>query len=173
MQQPQQPAQAQKLPKVVGVDLKNLTPMQRQHLEIYRQINVLKINGQYSKLQCFEPRFKPFLDFMNAVKPLVEAEIAKTQNMMLEATNNNRADIVNVCNVRINVCNAIVKTCQDVAAGYKSKNVNKLDNLMESYVYYESVLKTSGVQPPRREWLSQYEAQTAIDKLGTSKGNKK
>ena len=149
-----------------NIKSENLTPAQKQHLEVYKQIKILKINKQYSPKKCFEPKYRPFVDFVTQLEPLllneVQAYEAKATQFMTEGNANMQAVAVK----RMNMCKTMAQLCKDAKEAYNDpKKHNKLANYMGIYSNYEYAMTSEGIRMPKRNWLTPAEAELLITRI--------
>ena len=147
---------------VIGLDLKRLAPAQKQHLQVQMQIRDLILRGQYSKKKCFEPKFKPFMEFVSGFEPIVAKEAGawqeKAADFYAKGDNGNYASAQNCASM----CLALAAICKDAKEHYSRKRSIELGNLMNAYVMYEVMLRRAGISMPQRPWLSPFEAEMAM-----------
>ena len=146
--------------------MENLTPAQKQHLEVYKQIKLLKIRKQYSPKKCFEPKYRPFVDFVTQLEPMVIREAQaygeKVTQFMTEGNINMQA----VATKRMNMCNTMAQLCKDTKEAYNDpKKHNKLANYMGIYSNYEYAMTAEGIRMPKRNWLTPAEADLLITRI--------
>ena len=165
-------AQERKVSGINALSLANissfekLTPGQRQHLEVYRQIKLLKLNKQYSPKKCFEPKFKPFVEFISQLEPMVinEAQAYETKSQQFFAEG--RQDLQAVAVKRMNMCKTMAQLCKDTKEAYNDEKLhNKLANYMGVYSNYEYAMVAEGIKLPKRNWLTPSEADLLITRL--------
>ncbi len=140
-----------------------LTPKQKQHLEVYRQIELLKANGQFSSKKCFEPKYKPFVDFVTLLEPLAfqeaQAYEAKAAQFLTEGNREMQAKATK----RMNMCRMMAQLCKDAREAYNNEKLHgKLSNYMGTYSNYEYAMTVEGIKLPKREWLTPSEAELMI-----------
>ena len=146
--------------------LENLNAAQKQHLEVYRQIKILKINKQYSSKKCFEPKYKPFVDFITQLEPLVMQEAQAYEMKATEFFSAGNTNMQAVATKRMNMCKTMAQLCKDAKEAYNDpKKHNKLGNYMGIYSNYEYAMTSEGIRMPKRNWLTPAEADLLISRL--------
>ena len=146
--------------------IEKLSMEQRQHLEVYRQIKVLKNNGKYSPQKCFEPKYKPFVVFITQLEPLVTQEAQAYEQKASEFFSVGNTNMQAVATKRMNMCKTMAKLCKDVKEAYNDPKMHsKLTNYMGIYSNYEYAMTVEGIKLPKRNWLTQAEANILITRL--------
>lgn len=163
--------------KVTGVtqltlqklDLSKLTPAQKQHLETYRQIKMLKLNNQYDGKKCFEYKYKPFVLFMSELYPLAMQTAQEYEAKVNEAIENGNKTQQDAAMKRMNICAELAKLCKESVDTYKKKaeggNTRSLENYMGQYANFEALMQMNGIKYPQRQWLTPTEAELLIRKF--------
>ena len=143
-----------------------LTPGQRQHLEVYRQIKLLKVNKQYSPKKCFEPKYKPFVEFISQLEPMVVNEAQAYETKAQQFFAEGKQDLQAVATKRMNMCKTMAQLCKDTKEAYNDVKLhNKLANYMGVYSNYEYAMVAEGIKLPKRNWLTPAEADLLITRL--------
>ena len=143
-----------------------LSPGQRQHLEVYKQIKILKINKQYSPKKCFEPQYKPFIEFISQLEPMVLNEAQKYDAMAQQFFAEGNKEMQAKATKRMNMCKTMAQLCKDAKEAYDDeKQHNKLVNFMGVYSNYEYAMAAEGIKLPKRNWLTPSEADLLITRL--------
>ena len=146
--------------------LENLNAAQKQHLEVYRQIKILKINKQYSSKKCFEPKYKPFVEFISQLEPMVVNEAQAYETKAQQFFAEGRQDLQAVATKRMNMCKTMAQLCKYTKEAYNDAKLhNKLANYMGVYSNYEYAMVAEGIKLPKRNWLTPSEADLLITRL--------
>lgn len=160
---------AQMYSKVEYYDYNALSPAQKKHFELYRRQKQMKLAGTYDPKQCFAPIYTPMAEFAKQLRPLAVDAAEKAQKTFEKLTRENKTQMAKRIQMHYNAYVTIAKQCDKVESAFKERKTGELEEALTIMQRQMIALKNEGLKVPKREWLTQKEAEIIMQKVAKQK----
>ncbi len=156
-EQKQAAAKAQAL--VESLKFENLTANQRRHYEVYSHVRQLRAEGKYRQKECFEPMYSPMGAYATQLHPLVQRAAQRLQLQAENLLKDGKEDSAKRVLRQQALYREMGKICEEMVAAYKSRTVSKMAASIRQYNGHAELMLNEGAKLPKREWLTEDEAE--------------
>jgi|GEM_PF-2630625 hypothetical protein len=156
-EQKQAVARAQAL--VESLRYENLTRDQRRHYEVYAHVRKLRAEGKYRQKECFEPMYSPMGAYATQLHPLVQRAAQRLQLQAENLLKDGKEDSARRVLRQQELYQRMAKICEEMVAAYKSRTVSKMAASIRQYNDHAELMLNEGAKLPKREWLTEDEAE--------------
>lgn len=156
-EQKQAAARAQALAESLRYE--NLTRDQRRHYEVYAHVRKLRAEGKYRQKECFEPMYGPMGVYAQQLHPLVQKAVQRLQLQVDRLLQEGKNDSARRVLRQQMLYREMAKICEEMVAAYNSRTVSKMAASIKQYNAHAELMFNEGAKLPRREWLTEDEAE--------------
>ena len=162
-------AEYQKYSIVEFSDISELSPAQKKHLELYRQQYELQKAGKYSPKKCFVPIYTPMADFAKQLRPLAQNAATKAQQSYEKCVSEKKDQMAKRMQAQFNAYANLAKYCEKVEKAFKDHKSGEMEEGVTLLQRQMLMMTKEGLKVPKREWLTQKEAEHIIAKVARYK----
>ncbi len=139
-------------------DFKTLTLGQKKHLELYRQQQKMRMEGTYTPRKCFVPIYTPMVEFANQLRSIFLKSAENAQKIYEKSMAEKKIQLAKRMQAQYNTFINVAKQCEVVEKAFKDRKKKELDDALVILLRQIYVLTQDGVKIPKRDWLTQKEA---------------
>ena len=157
-------AEYQKYSIVEFSEFSELSPAQKKHLELYRQQYELQKAGKYSPKKCFGPIYTPMAEFAKQLRPLAQNAATKAQQSYEKCVSEKKEQMAKRMQIQYNAYANLAKYCEKIEKAFKEHKSSEMEEGVTLLQRQLIMMKKEGLKIPKREWLTQKEADAIMAK---------